>query len=701
MPHASTVLGTTLSPEKIDPQPHPAKPEFRPDIEGLRAVAIILVVLYHCGVSAFSGGYVGVDVFFVISGFLITGHLAREVETTGRLHIGRFYARRGMRLLPAATLTIVATLLAAWWWLPSVRLKDIATDGLAATGYVLNYRLAATGTEYRGEGDLPSPLQHFWSLGVEEQFYLVIPLLLVLTAVLLKRRAAFVAVIALVTAGSFAWSVLSTDELANWAYFGAPTRAWELGAGALLALALPYTPRLPDALASLVRLIGLGLIVVAAMNFDDRTPFPGYHAGLPVLGAFLVIAAGRAVSGRLLSHGVMRAIGARSYSWYLWHWPVLLIAPYALDEDFGTGKKLAAAGCAYLMAVISYAMVERPLHELGRERPGWGVNALTGLGLMVVAAVVSLLVPVLPDRTPEGTVNAGRVELTGSTSAREKQLEQKLSASLKVDDLPKNLTPSLKGAARDLPPVYYDGCHQELEIKDVPKSCENFGDPRGKRTVVLFGDSHAAQWWPALNQVAKQKKWRFASFTKSACTAADVRIYLELTKRDYTECIQWRRDILKRVQAMKPAVVVMSANADGGEALNGEGSQDDRWVEGWRRNAEAMQATGAQVVYLEDSAWPKVNVPECLSTKPTEISDCAASERQATTAPDRRKLIEEMIEDIGGTVVDPMPWFCAPKGCPTVVGNMLVYQDDSHVTQVYAKFLGPILGEKLRLRQLK
>ncbi|GLY27957.1 acyltransferase family protein [Kineosporia sp. NBRC 101731] len=698
MPLASTVLGTTLSPEKIDPRPRAARPEFRPDIEGLRAIAIILVVLYHCGVSSFSGGYVGVDVFFVISGFLITGHLAREVEATGRLHIGRFYARRAMRLLPAATLTTVATLLAAWWWLPSVRLKDIATDGLAATGYVLNYRLAATGTQYRGEGDLPSPLQHFWSLGVEEQFYLVIPLLLLITAVLVKRRWAFVAVITLITAASFAWSVISTGQLANWAYFGAPTRAWELGAGALLALALPHTPRLPDPLATMLRLVGLIMIVAAAVNFDDRTPFPGYHAGLPVMGAFLVIAAGRAASGRLLSHGAMRAVGARSYSWYLWHWPVLLIGPYALDEDFGTGKKLVAAGCAYLMAVISFAMVERPMHEVGRERSGWGRNAITGLCLMAVAAVLALLLPVLPDRTPHGTVNAGRVELTGSTTARERQLERRLTAAVKNDALPKNLTPSLEGAARDLPPVYFDGCHRELEGVTAPRSCENFGDASSKREVVLFGDSHAAQWWPAMNQISKQKKWRLASFTKSACTAADVTIYLELVKRNYTECIQWRKNTIARINQMKPALVVMSANADGGEALNGDGSQDERWVDGWRRNAEAIQASGAKVVYLDDSAWPKVNVPECLSTKPTQISECAASERQATTAPDRRKLLREMFEDIGGTVVDPMPWFCARKGCPTVVGDMLVYQDDSHVTQVYAKFLAPILGEKLRLK---
>ncbi|GLY17924.1 acyltransferase [Kineosporia sp. NBRC 101677] len=698
MPLASTVLGTTLAPEKIDPQPRTARPEFRPDIEGLRAVAIILVVLYHCGINAVSGGYVGVDVFFVISGFLITGHLAREVETTGRLHIGRFYARRAMRLLPAATLTIVATLLAAWWWLPSVRLKDIATDGLAATGYVLNYRLAATGTEYSGEGEMPSPLQHFWSLAVEEQFYLVIPLLLMATAVLLRRKSAFVALVAVITAASFAWSVASTGSNGVWAYFGAPTRAWELGVGALLALGLPHTPRLPDALATLLRLGGLVAIVAAAMMFDDRTPFPGHHAALPVLGAFVVIAAGRAASGRLLSHGVLKAIGARSYSWYLWHWPVLLIAPFVLDEELEVPGKLAAAGFAYLLAVLSFAMIERPLHELGREREGWGRNAITGVGLMAVAAVFSLLLPVFPDRTPTGTVNAGKLELTGSATAREKQLEKKLNAAMENDELPKNLTPTLKNAARDLPPVYHNGCHRELEGVTAPRSCESFGDPKGKKQVVLLGDSHAAQWWPALDKIAKERHWRFASFTKSACTAADVTIYLELVKRNYNECIEWRKNMIARIQEMKPELVVMSANADGGEALNGKGSQDERWVDGWRRNAEAVQRSGAKVVYLDDSAWPAVNVPECLSTKPTEISECAATERQATTAPDRRQMIKDMIEDIGGTAVDPMPWFCAPKGCPVVVGNTLVYLDDSHVTTAYTKTLAPILAERIKLK---
>jgi len=311
--------------------------------------------------------------------------------------------------------------------------------------------------------------------------------------------------------------------------------------------------------------------------------------------------------------------------------------------------------------------------------------------------VLALLLPILPDRTPTGSHDAGRLQLTGSASAREKQLQRRLQSALENDELPRNLTPGLKDAARDLPPVYFNGCHRELDGVTAPKSCESFGDAGGKKQVVLFGDSHAAQWWSAMDRIAENRHWRLASFTKSACSAADVTIYLDLVKRNYTECVQWRENMLDRIRQMKPDLVVMSSNVDGGEALNGQGSQDERWVAGWRRTARAIRSSGAKLVYLDDSAWPAHNVPECLSTRPTEISACAADRREAVTAPDRREMIKDMIRDLGGAVVDPLPWFCVADGCPVVVGNVLVYQDDSHITQAYTRTLAPILGERLKL----
>ena len=265
---------------------------LRRDIEGLRAVAVLLVVAYHCGLPWITGGYVGVDVFFVISGFLITGLLLREIRAHGTVSIPRFYARRAMRLLPAATVVVVATAAASAYWLPPLRRTGILLDALHTTIYAINYRLAAIGTDYLGAEAEPSPLQHFWSLAVEEQFYLVWPPLLLAAAVGLRRRprsgqinpnrintTRVYAVLAAVVAGSLLLSVWQTRHNAGWAYFGAHTRAWELGIGALLAMGAGALRRMPRRFAAALGLAGLVAIAGSAIGYSPTTPFPGPAAG--------------------------------------------------------------------------------------------------------------------------------------------------------------------------------------------------------------------------------------------------------------------------------------------------------------------------------------------------------------------------------------------------------------------------------------
>jgi peptidoglycan/LPS O-acetylase OafA/YrhL len=666
------------------------------------------------------GGFVGVDVFFVISGFLITSQLVREVEVSGRLRVGRFYARRVLRLLPAATLVLATTLLAAWWWLPATRLRDLSWDAIAANGYVLNYRLALAGTDYRTASGAPSPLQHFWSLGVEEQFYLVVPVLVLLVLVLARSRAGLVVALGAVTAASLAWSVRSTGPSPVWAYFGAPTRVWELGAGALLAMAAGagVLAGRPHPWGVVLRWTGIALIGYAVLTFGEATVFPGRLAGVPVAGAVLVIAggcvsagaprAGQAKddagaqapgelvwSGGLLGHPVMQAIGARSYSWYLWHWPVLLIGPFALSREVGAVGKLALATVAFALAAVTYEMVERPVREARelREHP-WQAGAL-GVALTVGVITLALLVPILPSRTPLGKGSVEAVVLSGNASARVKALAQKIKIAGSVTNLPANLTPALKKAAKDDPIIYRDGCHLNFPDLKTPRRCESFGASGAKKIIVLFGDSHAAQWFPALNAIAKQRNLRLAVFTKGACSAADVMIYLPAVKRAYRECVTWRKFALARIRALHPTIVVASSNADGGDPQGLSGSLDSQWTQAWSRTAGRLAARGTRVVYLNDTPWPKTNVPECLAQHPRSITTCAQSTKRAADS-DRRSMMARAVTKAGATVVDPMPWFCSLKTCPVVVGNILVYKDDSHVSTIYARLLAPILSERLK-----
>jgi peptidoglycan/LPS O-acetylase OafA/YrhL len=302
--------------------------EYRGDIEGMRAVAVLLVVIGHASIGWLAGGYVGVDVFFVISGFLITSLLTKELASTGNISIRHFYARRALRLLPASTLVLLATLIAAWSWLSPLRFTDTVRDIVASAFYVINFRLADIGTDYLASADPPSPVQHFWSLAVEEQFYLFWPVLILLATLWSRRRGQarfdlLAVVLATLTVSSLALSWFVTRQSAPWAYFGTHTRAWELGIGAMVALGAPKLERIPRVAAELAAWTGLAAIITAAVVYDEYTPFPGIAALVPVGGAALLIAAGcrTSAAGRLLAVAPMRVLGKLSYGWYLWHWP--------------------------------------------------------------------------------------------------------------------------------------------------------------------------------------------------------------------------------------------------------------------------------------------------------------------------------------------------------------------------------------------
>ncbi|MCY1142461.1 acyltransferase [Actinoplanes sp. Pm04-4] len=347
---------------------HPAAPaaagppiRFRPDIEGLRAVAVVLVVLFHAGVPGLAGGYIGVDVFFVISGFLITSLMLREIRRTGRLSLIGFYARRARRILPAAALVLVATLLASYQWLGFLRGDEIARDVVWSALFAGNFRFAAEGVDYLASQGAPSPVQHFWSLAVEEQFYFVWPAAVVLL-LWLGFRWAIGWWLAAAVAGSLAYSIWQTG---TWAYFSPATRGWELGAGCLLALVATRLDRIPYRVATALAGTGLALIVVAAFTFDAATPFPGYAAVLPVLGATLVLA-GRGDS--VLGRWPLVWLGRLSYSFYLWHWPVLVIAEQAYGGPLPATTRALLVAASLGLAVITYACLENPIRRSGHLR---------------------------------------------------------------------------------------------------------------------------------------------------------------------------------------------------------------------------------------------------------------------------------------------------------------------------------------------
>ncbi|MEV6494210.1 acyltransferase family protein, partial [Actinoplanes sp. NPDC051633] len=631
---------------------------FRPDIEGLRAVAVLLVVLGHAGVPFVSGGFVGVDVFFVISGFLITSLLLRQRP----ISFARFYARRMLRLLPAATVVLLTTLAAAWLWLTPVRFTEYAWDAVASSTWWVNLRLAITGTDYFATGP-PSPFQHFWSLAVEEQFYLVWPLLIVL----FRRR--LVAVLGGLIAVSFAAGVLELQRAGSWAYFGPHTRAWELGIGALLAVVpLRRAPRW-------LSFAGLAAIAVAAVVFDDGTPFPGYAALLPVLGTAAVIAARDTTS--ILSVRPAQEIGRLSYSLYLWHWPVLVIA----GAGHGLAVKLALCVGALGLAWLTYRFVENPVRHLRALR----VHPARGLALGLVLATTAATISLVAVRHPP-SVSAGG-PAAAPVSAR---LHDLLAAAGKPEPLPSNLTPALAAAKDDLNKTYKNGCHLAADQTET-KPCV-FGDVSATKSVVLFGDSHAAQWFPAFEASAARNGWRLMSWTRSGCSPAGIDLVAGNLKRPYPQCTTWRGETIKRIRALAPDVVVVTGKTNYRSLLDGSPADPDAaWRDGWGETLSSLRGAAKQVVVLGDTTNLPSSPTECLAAHPDDVSDCAVPVADALDGPGWRAAVRQAASANGARFVDPVPWLCATR-CPVVLGNLLVYRDDNHISTAYTEFLASRLA---------
>lgn len=690
--------------------------DFRPDIEGLRAVAVIAVVLFHAGFPGVSGGFVGVDVFFVISGFLITGLLWRDVSTHARIRLGRFYGARARRLLPASATVIVATAVASTVLLPPLQARTALGDAIACALYGGNYRFAMQGTDYLAAGAPPSPFQHYWSLGVEEQFYLVWPALIIGTVWVAHRitrrtrdevtrsAAAYAVILAVVAAVSFSISLVWTHTLPSWAFFSLPSRAWELAAGGLVALTASRWRRLTDRAALIAGWGGLILVVVTCFELGEKTPYPGTAALLPVLGTALVIGVGCAAPdkgvGRVLSLPAMRMVGRVSYSWYLWHWPVLLLAPPLVGHQLGLGARLVAAAVSLVLAVLTLGLIENPLRFAATIKKSTARSLALGAAATAIALCAAmLLLAVRPVPVGHGTAaaqvtvnppgpSASASVAPDAVAQMSAQIQAAVTASAAVGAIPSNLTPTIADAPGDKPTVFLNGCVRSW--REVGQAECASGDTASPTTVALVGDSHAAMWSPAFEPLAEQRHWRLETLGKVTCPLMDLPITSPYLGREYTECEQWRSDILSRLQIERPQLIVVSMSRRYGADF-GFTSYDPAWIDGINRLVARLRSTGAAVVVLGPIPDPRTTVPTCLSahlddaqacspTRPDAVNDVGiAAEAAATTA-------------AGGQYRDITTLFCTADSCPVIVGNNLVYRDDNHVTIEYAQTLEPVLG---------
>lgn len=638
---------------------------LRRDIQGLRGIAVLLVVLYHAGVPLAPGGFVGVDVFFVISGYLITRLLVEEVESTGRIDLARFLARRALRLLPAALVTVLIVALASLAYYPPLERDAILAAARAASLYVANLWFTLQAVDYLGGHAASNPMLHMWSLGVEEQFYLVWPLAVALAAAWwpatgVRRRVA--GMVAVLGVASFAACVVLTSTSQPWAFFGMPARAWEFALGALVCLQAPRWRRLQASAAGAFAALGLLAVMWAVLWLNDGHAFPGAWALLPAGGSALLLAAleGGADSRvrRLLGHAALVRTGDVSYAWYLVHWPVLA-AVAAWTPRPGEAAVVLAVIASWLMAWGLYHWVEQPFRSDRARR--------TAARKVLFAALLSTLAVALL-----------------LTALRRHQAGE-----------PVDPDQSRYAAARaDVSPVYARGCHVDFPATQAVV-CEA-GPPAAARTVVLLGDSHAAHWYPALDRLAADSQWRLLSLTKSGCPAAAVSVLNAALRRDYFECDRWREDALRRIAEYKPDLVVIGNAA-------AYGVEPARWEEGTLTSLRALHDAGVRAVaVLRDTPAPGFDVPVCLARAahrgqsaalacPFDIEKALAASASLAEA-ERRAVAASM----NARWIDMTPAICPAGRCALETAEGLVrFSDAGHLSARQSTALAEPLRQAL------
>ena len=685
----------------------------RPEIQALRAIAVATVVVFHYWPELITGGYVGVDVFFAISGFLITAHLVREVDRTAKVSLPGFWARRARRILPAALLVLLFCAVATYFWVPLNLWEQFFGEIRASTLYVENWNLAAQAVDYLGAENRPSPVQHYWSLSVEEQFYIVWPVLILIAMTLarrgseLLRRQAIAAMLVLLTLASFIYSVLATANDPAAAFFITPTRVWEFGAGGILALAATTSAR--PAFRAAVSWLGVGAILLASFAFTAETPFPGAAALLPILGTVAVIWAG-APALRWAPLGWMKLrpvqwVGDNSYSIYLWHWPLLILAPFVLLNQLTTPIKLGLLALTLILAALTKRFVEDPLRSgplLAGKRPRRTFIVAAAASAVVLLASFAAIAE-LNDRQEQDRRATARLLASGErclgAAARDPDNQPCINPKLRLSVAPSPAT------ARELV-TPHDGteanrsplCQGGLKIIGLLELC-SFGAPanRAERQVVSIGDSHARRWRPGLNIVALESNWRVTSIVRRGCPLNN---YLTGSSTEIRSCRQWQRQLAAWLKA-NPTIDTLVIAQSTGTGRNPE--RFEARVRGYEERLRLLPSTIEEVIVLRDNPRVSGNTLDCVE-QAVEAGKAAgpacAIPRSVALKPDPLAVAAENLDQSNINVIDLTEFYCGPEVCLPVVGGVLIHSDRHHQTELWNRTLAPFVLRELDRKKL-
>lgn len=668
---------------------------FRIDIQALRAVAVLSVIAGHFWPAIFPGGFTGVDVFFVISGFLITSQIVSEVNRTGRLSVTDFWARRIRRIMPASLVVMTSVVLAVLWIGSSEQLvmlwRHVAASSLSAENLLLEW----DSVTYDNREVAASPLQHFWSLAVEEQFYVVWPLvvgIVVATTALIRRagvsiRFVLTATIVVISLVSFAYAIYrDTSDPAS--YFNPLSRAWELGVGAALAasgvtLSRWNRPAVRRALGAAAWIVVVGVSVVP--NLSSFTPGVGVLAS--VLATGVIIALAQSPSRTLnptLKSGVasLAWVGDRSYSIYLWHWPFLIVAPYVVGEEIGTLHKVLLLVLVGLASMVTYRFVELPFRNstsplIRKKRILFPLAATTTAGLilctlLLVNSAESRNSAVKPDPLPSpiaiGDVNSINAEYPSVSpfcqGAGAAVFDCPTSIDVRFGELTLSKNPPHTSTCTPVEEGVYDDCR--------------LGNVSSPASIALIGDSHAKALWAGFDYLGQHIDATVHLILRPGCA------YGLSPKK---ACTERNAVVRERILAGEFDFVVFAQSVPSRERL-GESVFLKKFGVPYRELREAQ----VPFVVVKDNPRLGDDELDCLRYKPRNADECSISRTKAFR---HRDFAYDVATSLRIPTIDFSDIYCGPQNCPLAIGGVSVYRDLGHITTVFGQSLGPFLYNEL------
>ncbi len=670
---------------------------FRADIQGLRAIAVVGVLLFHLWPNRMPGGFAGVDVFFVISGFLITTHLIQKPPRRAADFL-QFWARRVRRLLPASFLVLGATALAAFLLAPISTWKETGKEIVASALYVQNWTLAASSVDYLAADNSPTPVQHFWSLSVEEQYYLVWPVVISLVVYFavrkrLRWRWLLAVVIVAIIAASFAYNIWLMFNEPALAYFVTPARMWELAIGALIAVLFSARAASTSHLSALVAWIGLAGLALSYLVISPEDPFPGYIALLPILSTALIIAANSESvysPTRWLSLRPAQFVGDASYSIYLWHWPMVVLAPFVFGP-LGRVEKIGIIVSVIPLSWVTMKLVEQRFRVstvLHGNTRTYGV-ALLGMALVVTGGAV--VFGVADHRQHQTEADIAEMFDSGASCLGAMSLVQRQSDPAACPR-PTELVLDPLAAESDKSRAYDDGCWTWRPYTGDRTCVYGSGDTQ----IALVGNSHAGHWLPALLELMDERDWTITTYLVDRCNPSAAPQAFD-TEEKIEGCLSYGEWVLEETTSGKFDAVITSERQSLPVVGHSFDTSAEAAEEGYVPFLQAWHDAGLSVLVIRDTPFPGATVstiPECVAQYGAYASRCEGTpDSWAWMDPLAQAARDLNLPD--QYVIDPTDWICPEGVCRAAIGGVITYFDGSHLTATYARSLSPLLSAEI------